>query len=178
MTERPFSVPVLETERLVMRGWRDEDFEPWAAICADDEVMRALGRERGISPGDAWREMAVFAGHWVLKGFSHWVLEERSTGELGGRAGLYHPPDWPDLEVGWTVARPRWGEGLAGEAGRAAVDWAHEALGARHVISLIEPRNTRSIRVAQKLGMTEEGEIELRGHALRIYGMNLPDGGL
>jgi RimJ/RimL family protein N-acetyltransferase len=67
----------------------------------------------------------------------------------------------------------RWGEGLAGEAGRAAVDWARQALGARHIISLIEPRNARSIRVAEKLGMSQEGEIELRGHSLRIYGLDL-----
>jgi RimJ/RimL family protein N-acetyltransferase len=169
-----FSVPVLETERLVMRGWRDDDFEAWAAICADDEVMRALGHRGGIDPGEAWGEMAFFSGHWVLKGFGHWALEERSSGELVGRAGLLRPPDWPDLEVGWTVARPRWGEGLAGEAGRAAVDWAERALGARHIISLIEPRNARSIRVAEKLGMTQEGETELRGHTLRIYGLDLP----
>lgn len=174
MSERTFSVPVLETERLVMRGWRDEDLEPWAAICADNEVMRALGRRGGIDPAEAWGEMAFFSGHWVLKGFGHWALEERSSGELVGRAGLLRPPDWPDLEVGWTVARRRWGEGLAGEAGRAAVDWAQQALGARHIISLIEPRNARSIRVAEKLGMTQEGEIELRGHSLRIYGRELP----
>ena len=48
--------------------------------------------------------MALMAGHWALKGFGHWVLEERDSGELVGRAGLYYPPDWPELEVGWTVA--------------------------------------------------------------------------
>jgi RimJ/RimL family protein N-acetyltransferase len=168
-----FPVPVIETERLVMRGWRHEDFEPWAAICADDEVMRSLGRSGGLTPGEAWGEMAFFAGHWALKGFGHWALEERSSGELVGRAGLLRPPEWPDLEVGWTIARARWGEGLAGEAGRAAVEWAREALGARHVISLIEAGNARSIRVAEKLGMTHEGENELRGHSLQIYGMDL-----
>jgi RimJ/RimL family protein N-acetyltransferase len=168
------SVPVVETERLVMRGWRDEDYEPWAEICADDEVMRSLGRQRGIAAADAWREMAFFAGHWALKGFGHWVLEERSSGQLVGRAGLLRPPEWPDLEVGWTIARSRWGEGLAGEAGRAAVDWAHQVLGARHIISLIAPDNGRSIRVAEKLGLAQEGATELRGFSLRIYGSDLP----
>jgi RimJ/RimL family protein N-acetyltransferase len=136
--------------------------------------MRSLGREGGMAPHEAWGEMAFFARHWVLKGFGHWALEDRSSGELVGRAGLLRPPDWPDLEVGWTVARPRWGEGLAGEAGRAAVQWAHHALGARHIIILIAPGNVRSIRVAEKLGLSEEGATELRGHSLRICGSDVP----
>ena len=100
--------PVLETERLLLRGWRYEDLEQWAALCADDEVMRWLGYDGGIGAGEAWNEMAGLAGHWLLKGFGHWVLEERESGALVGRAGLLFPPDWPALELGWTVARPRW----------------------------------------------------------------------
>jgi RimJ/RimL family protein N-acetyltransferase len=137
-------------------------------------VMRSLGREGGLRPEDAWREMAAFAGHWVLKGFGHPALEERSTGALVGRAGLFYPPDWPGLELGWTVARPRWGEGFAGEAARAAATWAHAELGATHVISLIAPSNERSIRVAEKLGMSEEGTTRVRGFQLTIYGSDLP----
>lgn len=168
------TVPVLETERLVMRGWRDEDLEQWALLCADDEVMRSLGYEGGLAQEEAWREMTSFAGHWVLKGFGHWVLEERASGALVGRAGLLYPPDWPALELGWTVARPRWGEGFAGEAARAAAAWAEEELGAEHLISLIEPANARSIRVAEKLGMAAEGVTRLRGFQLTIYGSDLP----
>ena len=167
------AVPRVETERLLLREWRDEDTDPWAELCADDEVMRSLGREGALSLGDAWRDMAVMAGHWALKGFGHWILELRATGELVGRAGLYHPPDWPGLEVGWTVARPHWGNGYAGEAGRAAIDWARDELGADRVISLIADDNHRSQRVAEKLGMHVEGRASLRGHDLRVFGVDL-----
>jgi RimJ/RimL family protein N-acetyltransferase len=167
------AVPVIETARLRLRGWRDEDTDAWADLCADDEVMRWLGRDGGLSRGDAWREMARLAGHWALKGYGHWVLELQSTSELVGRAGLYCPPDWPALEVGWTVARPHWGNGYAIEAARASMEWARTELGATHLISLIADDNVRSQRVAEKLGMRQEGRAQVRDFDLRVYGIDL-----
>jgi len=170
------AVPELSTERLLMRGWREEDFEPWAAVLGDPLVARGLGQDAGMPPIEAWRDMALMAGHWALKGYGNWVLEERDSGELVGRAGLYYPPDWPEIEVGWTVAREHWGKGYAAEAGRAAAGWAAEQLGLRHIVSLIHPANEQSIRVAQKLGEKLEGHLRVRGFDLLVYGTDLPLG--
>jgi RimJ/RimL family protein N-acetyltransferase len=168
-------VPEVHTERLVLRGFRPADIDEWAAISADPEVMRWVGDEEGLSREDAWRRMAYIVGHWDLRGFGNWALEERATGELVGRAGLYKPEAWPGLEVGWLVGREHWGRGFAPEAGRAAIEWAREELGADHVISLIEDANESSARVAEKLGMSVEGRTRIVNgrYEVRIFGKAL-----
>ena len=88
--------------------------------------------------------------------------------------GLYYPPDWPGIEVGWTVARDHWGKGYAPEAARAACAWGHDRLGVDHILSLIHPDNAQSIRVAEKLGETLEGRHSTRGFDLLVYGVDLP----
>ena len=134
-------------------------------------MVRWIGRERPLSRAEAWRELAYLVGHWELRGYGQWLLEERATGELVGRAGLYFPEGWPGLEVGWTLARSRWGRGLATEAGRAAVDWAFAELGSDRVISLIAPDNHRSRRVAERLGASREGRTAILGHDVDIFGI-------
>ena len=169
------NVPELRTERLVMRGFREEDLDALAEISADSEVTRWVGDPDGLSREDTWRRMAYFVGHWELRGFGQWALFERDSGLLVGRAGLLQPDGWPGLEVGWLVARPHWGRGFAPEAGRASIDWARDVLGADHVISLIEPHNENSARVAEKLGMTVEGHTKILNEEIdvRIFGTDL-----
>jgi RimJ/RimL family protein N-acetyltransferase len=169
------NVPELRTERLLMRGFRDDDLDAWAAICTDGEVTRWVGDPDGLSREDAWRRMAYFVGHWELRGLGQWALIEQETGELVGRAGLLYPEAWPGLEVGWLVGRQHWGRGFAPEAGRASLGWARDALGADHVISLIEPHNDRSARVAEKLGMKVEGRTRIVNGEfdVRIFGTDL-----
>ena len=122
-------VPELRTERLLMRGFRYDDYERWAEVLSPPEVGAGLGKPEGLTPHEAWLDMAVLGGHWMVRGYGHWALEELETGELVGRTGLYYPPDWPGIEVGWTVARDHWGKGYAPEAARAACAWGHDRLG-------------------------------------------------
>jgi RimJ/RimL family protein N-acetyltransferase len=168
-------IPELSTERLRMRAPRFDDYERWVEMFGDPGVGRGLGKgDKPLTPHEAWVDLSMLTGHWLLRGFGHWVLEERGGGEVVGRAGLYHPPDWPGLEVGWTVAREHWGKGYAPEAGRAACVWAHSELGVDHILSLIHPDNTQSMRVAEKLGMAREGRHAARGFVLEVYGADLP----
>jgi RimJ/RimL family protein N-acetyltransferase len=169
------TVPELRTERLVMRGFREADLDEWAAICAEPEVMRWVGDSDGLSREDAWRRMAYVVGHWELRGFGNWALVEHDTGKLVGRAGLYRPEAWPGLEVGWLVGREHWGRGFAPEAGRAAMEWGRNALGADRIISLIEDDNERSARVAEKLGMSVVGRTRIVNgqFEVRIFAVDL-----
>jgi RimJ/RimL family protein N-acetyltransferase len=169
------TIPELRTERLLMRGFREEDLDAWAEICADPEVTRWVGDSKPVSREDAWRLMAYFLGHWELRGFGQWALVEERTGELVGRAGLLRPEAWPGLEVGWLVRREHWGRGFAPEAGRASMEWARSELGAERIISLIEDANHRSARVAEKLGMAVEGRTRIVNgrYEVRIFGAEL-----
>jgi RimJ/RimL family protein N-acetyltransferase len=83
------SIPVIETERLVLRGWRGSDFEAHAEMSADAEVQRFLGGP--LEREQSWRSLAVHVGHWTLRGYGNWALERRSNGRLIGRAGLWNP---------------------------------------------------------------------------------------
>ena len=172
-------VPELHTERLLMRGFGNQDLDELAAISADPEVTKWVGDENGLSREDSWRRMAYWVGHWELRGFGQWAMIDRESGRLVGRTGLLRPENWPGLEVGWLVGHEFWGRGLATEAGRATLDWAREELGAGHVISCIEDRNERSARVAEKLGMELEGRARILNGQIevRIFGIDLGSSG-
>ncbi|HZF13247.1 MAG TPA: GNAT family N-acetyltransferase [Thermoanaerobaculia bacterium] len=164
----------LETERLILRMFRQEDFEQHAQICADPEVMRYLGEGKALERWEAWRHMAMILGHWQLRGYGVWAVEERETGHLVGRIGLFNPEGWPGLEVGWILGRSYWGKGYATEGAKRALGYAFQELNLPHVISVIHPENHPSIRVAERIGETLEGKTQLFGRDVLIYGMDRP----
>lgn len=160
-------IPVVETERLVLRGFVGEDLDAFAAISADPQTMQYVGGVR--SREDVWNAIAVISGHWALRGFGMWAVDEKETGRLVGRIGLYHPEGWPGIEVGWVLARDVWGRGYATEGAKASVRYAYDAVRVDRLITIIDPRNERSIRVAERLGASFSEQITLRGTVVNVY---------
>ena len=153
----------LETERLKLRQFVEADLDACARMCADPETMRYIGLGATLSRADAWRSMAMFLGHWQLRGYGMWAVEDKRTGAFIGRIGLHNPESWPVLEVGWLLDRAHWGQGLATEGGRAAMTFAFDRLNLKRLSSVIHPQNAASIRVAEKLGMTREATFVHQG---------------
>ena len=166
-------VESLETDRLILRMFRQSDLDGYAEMCGDAEVMKYLGGVP-MTRSEAWRNMAMVLGHWQLCGFGLWAVEDRQSGALVGRVGCWRPEGWPGLELAWTLRRAFWGRGYATEAARAALDVAFGPLGQTHVISMIDSENQPSIRVAQRLRMRLEGQADLMGHPVLIYGIRRP----
>jgi RimJ/RimL family protein N-acetyltransferase len=168
-------VDTVETDRLVLRPFREDDLDEYAQMVGDPDVMRFIGDGHTHDREEAWKGIALALGHWQLRGYGLWAVVERASGALVGRSGLYNPEGWPGLEVGWLLARTCWGCGYATEAGRASLDYAWRQVGADHVISMIHPDNAASIRVAERLGETFERTIIRQGRPVSIYGVDRPD---
>jgi RimJ/RimL family protein N-acetyltransferase len=129
---------------------------------ADPEVMQFLAADgKPMSRFDAWFSFSRHVGHWYLRGFGMFAVTERSTGNIIGRIGPWLPEGWPGLEVGWSLRRECWGRGYATEAVKACITYSFETLRQAHVISLIDPGNTRSIRVAERVGERLRGTTTL-----------------
>jgi RimJ/RimL family protein N-acetyltransferase len=165
----------LRTERLVLRMLREGDLDEYAAMTADPSVTRYLGDGSTLSRADAWRQMAMILGHWRLRGYGMWAVEEAATGRLAGRIGFFNPEGWPGFELGWTLAREFWGRGYATEGARRALEYGFTGLGREHVISLIRPDNLPSVRVAERLGERLEATVELHGSPALVYGIGRED---
>jgi RimJ/RimL family protein N-acetyltransferase len=160
--------PILTTDRLLLHMLQESDFEEYAAIHMDEEVTRFTARAH-LDRLDSWKHLAMIVGHWQLRDFGMWGVFERDTNRLVGRVGFYQPDGWPDFELGWTMGRASWGKGYAPEAARACLDYAFDVMKRDHVISLIDPANVASIRVAEKIGETLEDEVVIQGHRLLVY---------
>jgi len=167
----------LETERLRLRMFCEDDFEQYAQICADPDVTRYLSQGQPLARWEAWRQMAMILGHWRLKGYGPWAVEEKTTHRLLGRIGFFNPEGWPGFELGWVLRKDSWGKGYATEGARRALEYAFTETNHDHIISLIHPDNQPSVRVAERIGEKLERRAELFDHDVLVYGINRADWG-
>jgi RimJ/RimL family protein N-acetyltransferase len=151
-------VPLLTTERLVLRGWIERDREPFAAINADPEVMKYMPAPLDRAGSDAMIDR--FMAYFTELGFGLWAVEERATETLLGFVGLARPrfeaSFTPCVEAAWRIASPYHGRGFATEAARAALAFGFEASGLDEIVAFTSAENRPSLRVMAKLGMTHD----------------------
>ena len=165
---------MLRTDRLILRAWRDDDLDAFAALNADPVVM-----EHFPSLLDRAQTEAVVGrirAHFDREGFGLWAVEAPGVAPFIGFTGLVRPSFMPEsIEIGWRLAHAYWGAGYATEAARAAVDYARDVLALPELISMTVPSNVRSQRVMAKLGFVRDPAADFEhpsvpvGHPMRPH---------
>lgn len=160
------TVPVLRTERLILREPRHQDLD---AIAGFMETPRAGFVGGPMTRHESWRQMLSIVGHWLVRGYGYWTIEHRDTGQIIGRAGIhFHEVEWPAPELGWQLFEGFERQGYAFEAATAARAQAGR-MGIEPLISLIAPDNAPSRALAERLGASIDGEGVLFGKPALIY---------
>lgn len=160
------TVPVITTERLILRAPRLSDLDAITAFVTSDRASFVGGPGK---PWEGWTSLTSIIGHWVIRGFGWWMMEDRATGAVVGRTGIGYHADWPEPELGWHIYDGFEGRGLAYEGALAARNHAHRVMGLGPVISLIDPLNIRSRSLAERMGATVEREIIVRETPALVY---------
>jgi len=161
------SAPVLETERLQLRGHRVDDFDAFRAMWAEPEVTEFIGG-RAYTAEESWLRLLRQVGHWPLLGFGYWAVEEKATGEFVGETGYaeFQREIEPSIvgvpEAGWVFSARVHGKGYAAEAISAVMAWGDRNFGVSRTVCLIDPGNASSLRVAAKMGFVEERRTVFR----------------
>lgn len=173
MNAIPVDIPVLETDRLTLRAINMDDFETEVEFFATE---RSKGVGGPLPREQVWRGIASLIGHWIIRGYGYWAVDEKATGTYCGRVGLWYPDGWPEPEIGWTLMDYAEGRGIAREAAIAARRFAYETLGWTTAISLIAHDNTRSQALAERLDAVREADYEHPSFgSMRVYRHPAPE---
>lgn len=144
---------MLETQRLRLRPPSREDVPAATEFYISERSQYAGGH---VPRFRAWSNAAAILGHWAVRGYGLWAVTEKGNDTALGFVGPYYPDGWPETEIGWVLFADAEGKGIAAEAAIAARDHAHAVLGWRDIVSYIAPENTRSIKLAEKLGASRD----------------------
>ncbi len=172
MTGLITNIPTLETKRLILRAPGPQDHEVFAAFLASDATAHIGGKR---DEPESWRYLCQVIGHWQMRGCGRWMVTLKGSDTAIGLVGLHQPLDWPEREVGWYVWSGT-GKGYAREAGRAALHYAYDTLGWPTAVSMIDPGNDASVRVAEAMGAVREPDYEMPRHGpVMVYRHPAPE---
>jgi RimJ/RimL family protein N-acetyltransferase len=168
-------VPIIETQRLRLRGHREDDLANCVALWSEEAVTRfTVGRQ--LTEEEIWVRMLRHIGHWTLKGYGYWVIEEKSTGLFVGEAGIaeFHRGIEPSIvgipEAGWVFCSAVHGRGYGYEAASTFLAWGETHFGSPRSVCVIDPGNSASLKLAAKLGYIEEARTDFRGKPTILLG--------
>ena len=157
----------ITTRRLIIRPFTAADFEAIHTVWSDPEVMGPVPSQ-AYDRQQSWARLGAKLSHQARHGFSKWAVAERASGTVLGECGLHYLDGGPDIELGYKLARAYWGQGLAAEAAQACLDWALAERPER-VVAIVDPANTRSARILDKIGMVRDGTFSHLGHLWDFY---------
>jgi RimJ/RimL family protein N-acetyltransferase len=167
----------LETPRLILRRWREDDLAPLAEIYGDPEVMRFIGDGSVRTWEQTSAGLVLMERDWEERGFGMFAVEVRDTGELAGWVGLavpnFLPEVLPAVEIGWRLGRPFWGKGIATEGARAVLGFGFLDCGLDRIVSIRHVDNQASARVMDKLGMRFDRRtvVPSHGQPVEVYAL-------
>lgn len=167
------TVPVIETERLLLRSHGVDDYEACCAMWADPEVTRFIGQPS--TPQQVWSRLLGYVGHWQLKNYGVWVIEEKSTNRFIGEMGfsdfkrdiVAEMRDVPEL--GFVFVASAHGKGYATEAVRAVTQWGDVHLPSKRTVCLVSDANAASLHVVGKAGYREFGRTTLNDKPVALF---------
>jgi RimJ/RimL family protein N-acetyltransferase len=162
MTFGKIDIPHIESSRLRLREPQANDLEPSAEFYTDATATKFIGGTKTRS--EVWRSIAGILGHWHLRGFGLWAVEQKSSGSLVGFSGCWAPEGWQDNEIGYSIFPEFQRQGLASEAVRASLNFAYRTLGWQTAVSYVDPQNIASRAVAKGCGAALDGTTTLMEH--------------
>ncbi len=167
------AAPVIETERLILRGFRADDLDAHAAVLGDADAARFIGGQQ--SREQAWRSMMLSPGMWSLVGCGFWAIERKADGRWIGQAGFgefrreIEPRLDPWPEMGWIFAPEAHGQGYANEAVGAAIAWGEQVFPGKDFCAIIAPENAPSIRLAERHGFERRHETTYKDAPILVF---------
>ncbi|MEL6648736.1 MAG: GNAT family N-acetyltransferase [Pseudomonadota bacterium] len=158
--------PTVTSKQLILRGYLESDYERFAEFGTSKRACFVGGP---VSAAECWRSFMAAIGHWTLRGYGMWVIEDRESGHVAGRVGIILNDGWHEPELAWHIYEGFEGKSVAYRAALLAREYSARHFGLNRVMSYISKENQRSIRLATRLGAIHEKDVEMRGAPTQMW---------